>query len=219
MIRRVLRRVVLRDPPRIRANLVALHQAGLIDAVPTLSQVGWGVAHMVHRIVFRPDTVGVAPDDAVREGWRARLLEHRVARAPWLLWEDVIHPLELTGLATTNAALRAHVMGAFHPGDQCLYDLAILSAWPGELELLQQELQALLEGRHPRGTWLADLCVYEGYHARVLGLVERALLGDFGAEHEVDADTTLRGYVRFLCSQPATSGDAWAAWREGRLSM
>lgn len=219
MIRDRMQRAFLRDPDAIQANLRALHDAGLIDDIPTLFQVSMGVAHMWHRILFRPDTIGVAPDVPVRDTWRARVMERRWARFPFLVRERVIHPFELTGLATSTAALRAHVMGAFHPGEQALYDFAILAAWPGELEALRDELQSLVDGTHPRGAWLADLCVYENYHQHALALVEGALQGRFESDSDREADTTLRGFVRFLCTQPETATAALRALREGRLRV
>jgi hypothetical protein len=217
--RRLAKRVVLRDPALIQHNLAALHRAGLIDEIPTLFQVSMGVVNMVHRMIFRSETVGVAKNDRVRNTWRARLMSKRPLRFPFLLREGVIHPLEVTGLATSNRELREHVLGAFHPDEQALYDLALLKAHPGELEQLRDDLAAVVDGSHPRASWLADLCVYEGYHARVLSQVERALGGDLTADAEVAADTTLRAFVAFLCTQPRTPEDAWVALREGTLQI
>ncbi len=207
---RALTSLLLRRPHLITANLEALHRDGRIPAVPTRFQVTAGVAYMVHRMLFRPETIGLAPEDVpVRSSWRARLLSHRAVRFPFLVRERAIHPLELTGLGTPPAALRHHALTAYHPRDHVVYDLVILSAHPGELERLRDEAAAIVDGTHPRAAYLRDLCVYEGYHEGVLAAVERALRGDFmSADLELASDATLEGYVDWLLSQP-TGLRAW----------
>lgn len=212
--------LLLPHPERTRRNLEALHAAGAIDAVPTLFQVFLGVLYMRYRIVFRSETIGV--DDApVRQTRRARLLARRWVRAPFLARERVVAPFDLTGLAATPEFLHRHLIGAYHPGENALYDLALLTAWPGRLEALRTEVAALVEGHHPRGDWLRDLVVYEGYHERLLGLVDQAIAGDLDLRDAgaIASDASLRGFVAWCCNQPATPAEALAAWREGELSL
>ncbi len=215
-----MRRLLLRDPPQVHTNLTALHGRGLIDEIPTDFQVAMGVAYMAHRIVLRPQTIGIAPDVPMRDTPRARWLSSRLLRLPFLVREGLIHPFELTGLATPPRTLRAHVVGTYHPGDNALYDLSLLAAHEGELDRLLEEVGDIVSGAHPRGIWLADLCVYEGYHDHLLGLVERSLTGDLEpVDPNVPSDASLRGFVCFLCSQPRTPREALAALARGELRL
>lgn len=210
---------VLPASRRTAANLQALRRAGAIDAVPSAFQVFLGVLYMRYRVAFRSDTIGVdaAP---VRSTRRARLLDRRLLRAPFLVGERVIAPLDLTGFAATPRYLRRHLVGAYHPGENALYDLAMLTAWPGELECLRSEVAAIVNGTHPRGAWLRDLVVYDGYHERLLTLIDRALAGDFALPPDaIASDASLRGFVAWCCAQPGTPRSAIHALRAGELSL
>lgn len=174
---------------------------GLLPAtLPTPFQLAQGVWHVQHRVVFRNKTFGLSAH-AVRDNWRARLLRPRPIRLPFLLMEGSVMPQDLSGLLQPPAALRRHVMGTHHEGMQPIYDLQILAARaPGELALLRQELLALVEGRHPRGAWLRDLCVYERYHEALLPLVDMAIAEAF--ERSDDEDLDFFAFMRFCARQP-----------------
>lgn len=202
---------------RVHANVQRLADAGLIDRAPTLTQCSFGVLYMLHRIVRRPESIGIA-DAPERRTLRARVLARRPVRAPFLLASRTIRPWDLTGFASSPRFLRRHLVGTYHPGDNALYDLALLSSFPGELERLREQVAEARAGETRRGRWLQDLCVYEGYHDHLAGLVDRAIAGDLEPrEAGLPTDATLRGYVDFLLQQPEDIGEALAAWREGRL--
>jgi len=209
--------LLLPRPDRTRRNLEALHAAGQIDEIPTLFQVFMGVLYMRYRIVFRSDTVGV---DSVpqRETVRAARMAWRVFRAPFLLWERVIAPFDMTGFAATPDFLVRHLVGAYHPGENATYDLSLLAGHPGYLEKAHERVKDVVaDPEH----WYRDLVVYEGYHDRLLKLVERALEGDFSLSDSeaIASDASLRGYVRWCCSQPASFAQAVGALRRGEISL
>ena len=62
--------------------------------------------------------------------------------------------------------------------------------------------------------------MYVGYHAKLLGLVDRAIAGDFTPEDRtVPSDTTLAGYLDWCARQPASPMETWRAWRAGSFSF
>lgn len=211
--------LLLYNPKQIRRNLLRLSAEGYIDEVPNLWQVFMGVLYMWHRLAFRPETIGVATDEPVRPTWRARLLANKAVRLPFLLRERAITPLDFTGFGSAPDRIIAHLLGAYHPGDNFIYDLQALSAHPGKLEELHERTLALLEGRDQRAEWLRDLAVYEGYHERLRAAVERGLRGDFSVGAEANADTTVPAFVAWCAAQPATPLEALAAWRRGELDF
>lgn len=87
-------------PDRARSTLEALRRSGLVETVPNLWQVELGVVRMLHRIVFRPDTIGTAVAAPVRDDPWARLLRNRLLRLPFLLHEGSVAPWDLSGLAS-----------------------------------------------------------------------------------------------------------------------
>ena len=209
----------LRRPAQIRRNLARVRAAGIVPLTPNTWQVFLGVLRMLHRLWFHPEGVGTSAEVPERETLRARLWRWRPLRAPFLLWEGSITPLDLSGLASSPERVKAHLLGTYHADDAFVYDLRLLEIHPGKLEELRREAAAVAAGEHPRAAWLADLCVYRGYHAELLAAVERALAGDFSAASAAHADTTLVDYLNWCASRPATPRATWAAWRAGELGL
>lgn len=214
-----LHNLVVRRPEVVLATLEKLQAKGVVERVPNLWQVALGALYMRYRMVFRPDSIGVG-EVPVRDSARARLLALRPIRAPFLLRERAIAPFEMTGLSLAPDFLERHLLGAYHPREHALYDLELLALHEGALGGLREKLVEVVEERSARGTWLKDLCVHEGYHETLLGLVDRALAGDFEARDlAIPSDATLAGYLRWCASQPATPSETWRAWRAGRFSF
>lgn len=207
-------------PDRARSTLEALRRSGLVETVPNLWQVELGVVRMLHRIVFRPDTIGTAVAAPVRDDPWARLLRNRLLRLPFLLHEGSVAPWDLSGLASGPDRIERHLLGTHHDRSQSSYDLELLSIHPGRLERLAARVRAVVDGRDPRHRWLRNLCVYEGYHERLLANVESWLRGDRLADPEAsDPDVCFAAHLRWCARQPATPREAWRAWREGRLDF
>jgi len=214
----VFYRIFLVDPELVLWHLDELYARGRIDSKPNLWQMSMGIFYMFHRLMFRSETVGV--DDApVRGTWRARLFRHRLARFPFLVWEKAIDPLDFTGLAGRPERKLPHLLGAYHPGENAIYDLECLS-WNDEaLRKLRTLVAEVVEGKSRRAEFLRDLTVYEGYHERLLGLVDRALAGDYSPrEGEEDhPDRTLRGFIRWCAAQPETPEETFSAFLRGQI--
>ncbi len=214
-------RWLLLFPDTIEANLAAVARSGLVPRTPNPWQLTLGVARMWHRVLFRSETIGTCSADPVRASWRARLLERRPFRFPFLVAERAIAPLDFSGLASPPERVIRHLLGAHHDGNQFVYDLALLSIHPGKLEELARRARAVVEGADPRGEWLRDLVVYEGYHERLLATTERALAGELrlSPREERDPDIAFTGYLRWCAAQPETPEATWEAIRAGRYTI
>jgi len=214
-------RLLVLFPDRIESALEAVDRAGLVERTPNLWQITQGVLRMWHRVLFRSETIGTCAEDPVRPTWRARLLERRYLRFPFLVAERAIAPLDFSGLASPPERILRHLLGAHHDKNQFAYDLALLTIYPGRLEELERRARAVVDGSDPRAQWLRDLTVYERYHERLLAAAEDAVtrgvqLTDAEAH---DPDISFTGYLRWCARQPETPEETWAALRDGRYTI
>jgi hypothetical protein len=211
--------LVLFRPGRVQASLERVRAAAIVETVPNVWQIFLGVLRMMHRLVFRTDTVGTCRAHPVRSTRRARLLQYRAIRLPFLLGERVIALLDFSGLVSTPDRIMRHLLGAHHDGAQFVYDLQLLALHPGTLEELREAARAVVNGDDARARWLRDLTVFEGYHEGLLAATERAIaegafaLGDDGG---LDPDISLVGYLRWCARQPASPAASLRALRRGQ---
>jgi len=210
--------LLLLNPRRVERRLEAVRRAELIERVPNLWQIELGVLRMWHRLVFRPETIGMCSDAPVRRTWRARLLEWRPLRFVPLLLERAIAPWDMSGLLSGVERVMRHLLGAHHEADQFVYDLEMLSVVPGALSELQGRVEAVLDGSDPRGRWLEDLVVYERYHEALLEAIERFLRG-VGGPRSDDPDISFVAYLRWCARQPPTPAATHAAWSRGAFTF
>lgn len=209
--------ILLNRPQRVRDALTLCESRGLVDRVPTLWQLELGVLRMLHRMVFRPETIGLSGDFAPRNTRRARWWRARPLRLPFLLWEGSVAPWDLTGLSSRPEKLIRHLLGTHHDGLQFVYDLQILDVYPGALEDLVRQARRVVTVDNARTEWLRDLVVYEGYHETLLAVAERALVGDFALtpDQAEDVDVSFSAYLQWCSQQPPTPRATWRAWRAG----
>mgnify|MGYP000949203555 CR=1 FL=1 len=205
----------------MEARLDEIRRAGLVRDVPNAWQISLGVLRMVHRVLFRSETIGTCADHAVRPTLRARLLESRPLRFPFLLREHAVAPLDFSGLLSSPERVIRHLLGAHHDGVQFVYDLQMLSVHPGKLEEALQRARAVVEQRDPRAEWLRDLTVYERYHENLLAALEAAVRGDFPIpDHQVDdPDISFLAYLAWCARQPASPADTARALVGGRFTI
>lgn len=214
--------LLLRRPDRVDRHLDLLVKAGRLERRPTLWQVWMGVMYMLYRVAYRSETIGVPQqEDPVRRTLRARLLSYRPLRFPFLVWERVINPFDFTGLVGSPEFIIRHLLGAYHPGDNAVFDLAILSGHPGRLEELASRARAIVAGADPKAEWLRDLTVHEGYHERLLELAERCLAGDFSTESQgaVPSDETFEGFMAWCMEQPRDAASTLKAALAGQVCL
>lgn len=203
-------------PDVVQARLDALAARG--EAVPTLFQVWIGVLYMWARVLRRPETIGLSDGEPVRDTPGARRLRHRLLRLAAVLRHRVVNPLDQTGLGSSEAHIVRHLLGAYHPGRNLLYDLAILSLHDGALERLAAGAQAVVDGSDPCAELRRDLVVYEGYHERLLAAVE-AWLREGPPPTESHPDTTLPAFLAWCRQAPAGPRDALRQVARGELRL
>lgn len=207
-------------PRRIKKTLAQLESSPTCPSI-NLWQVGLGALRMVHRLIFRPNTIGTCTQSPVRKTWRARILKYRPIRFPFLLTERAIAPLDLTGLASSKERVIRHLLGAHHDGNQFAYDLQMLSIWPGALRELAGRVDAVVDGSDPRSQWLRDLVVFEGYHENLQTAVRIAMDTGvhFEPDEELDPDISFSGFLNWCAQQPDTPRMTIRAMRQGRFSF
>ena len=192
-------------PPTIRRRLEQVRAAH--GAAPTIWQIELGVLRMWHRSVFRSETIGTCADHPVRDTWRARMLQYRLIRFPFLMWERAVAPWDMSGLLSGRERILRHLLGAHHDRTQFLYDLEMLQLHPGALNELRDRLEAVLNGTDPRAEWLRDLCVYEKYHEELSQGLDAFLAGRL-----IDVsnpDISFEAYLAWCSKQPETPGESW----------
>ena len=194
-------------PRAIDDGLRRVAASGRLARTPTLAEVGRGVLRMWGRILFRSSTVGTSRA-RVRATLRARIFALRPVRVFVLLWERAIAPLDLSGLASPPDRVVRHVLGAHLDGLQLLYDLELLSLHPGWLERLRDAAAEVANEATPRARFLADLCVFEGYHAEVATMTASYLAGEPVGPPEALADPDLSLFAHL----------AWCAGVSARAS-
>lgn len=217
----LLSRLVLVWPARVAEGLARVERAGLAPRVPNVWQITLGVLRMMHRVLFRSDSIGTCKTHPVRRTWRARLLALRALRLPFLLWERAVAPLDFSGLASSPERILRHLLGAHHDGLQFVYDLELLRLFPGALEECRDRARAIVDGTDPRAEWLRDLVVFEGYHEALLCATERAIAGTLEIDEAAacDPDVTFAAYLAWCAAQPRTPKETWAALRQGRYRI
>lgn len=193
----------------IEESLGRIAAAGIVPRTPTRAEIARGIRHMLHRIIFRPNTIGTSKHHAVRATWRARILKWRAIRIPFLLAEGAIAPLDLSGLASSPERIIRHLVAAHHDGVQFAYDLEILALQPGRLEELRDRVAAVVTGSSPRARWLRDLVVFDGYHEALLAAVDKVLRGEplLDEEQSRDPDISLRAYLSFCARTHAVPNE------------
>jgi hypothetical protein len=213
--------LLLFQPRAVQRGLDRVRDSGLVEETPNLWQITLGVLRMWSRVLFRSETVGMCAGHAVRPTLRARLLQHRPLRFPFLLAERAIAPLDFSGLASPPERISRHLLGAHHDERQFLYDLELLRCYPGWLEEVRAAAAEVVSGKGPQAEWLRDLTVYERYHENLLEAVEKALAGqlEMSPEEADDPDISFTAYLRWCARQPRTPAETWEAVRRGELSF
>lgn len=210
--RRALTRLLLLEPETIAKTLDEGVRRGLFASAPTTWQLAQGVARMIHRMMTRPESVGLSLDAPPRRGFAARLMQFRPVRGPALLALGAVRPWDLTGLLSARDGLIRHLVGTHHDRRQFGYDLEILRLYPGGLEALFEEARSIVDGTHDKAALFRATCVYEGYHERLLAAVEAALRGETTLEPDerTDPDLSFDAFLAWCAARPNTLREALA---------
>jgi hypothetical protein len=212
---------LLIHPDRVARRLERVASCGLVETTPNLWQISLGVLRMLERVLFRSETVGTCREGSVRPNLRARLLQNRALRLPFLLAERAVAPLDFSGLTSSPERVIRHLLGAHHDRNQFAYDLQMLAAEPGALDALAVRVREVVASDGPRARWLRDLTVFEGYHESLLAAVTRACEGDFELPpgDADDPDISFFAYLAWCAAQPETPQATLEAILAGRFQL
>jgi hypothetical protein len=212
--------ILLGFPGRIQNTLRQIHQVDSLPS-PNLWQVTLGAMRMLHRLIFRSETIGTCSDSPVRQTWRAKILKLRPLRIPCLIYERAIAPLDLTGLASSRERIIRHLIAAHHDGRQFNYDLELLQIWPGALEVLLQRVNDVVDESHPKSRWFKDLAVFDGYHESLQTAVQDAVNNGvlLAPSDRHDPDTSLLGFLNWCASQPTTPKATLVVIKRGQFTF
>lgn len=192
------------SPSEIPTRLANLESIGLIDRRPTRLQILFGGIDML-RFMIEP---------AARDYYEQRGISfgfHQLLR----FLDDPVSMFDPTGFLSMRDTIIGHVMQVVHFDP--VYDLQLLSQFPDGLDELEGQLEAVLDGTHPRADSLGAIVEEADYHPRLLDYVRRfrrdpdaapmkrqaqTLRGDpeFAAAEETFA--TLPGFIDYCCRLP-----------------
>ncbi len=206
------------DRSELERRLVRLETLGFIRRRPTRAQLFFGALDML-RFVIEP---------ASRDYYRQRGLDFSFHQ--WLRWlDDPVSLLDPTGFVSDRDTIIGHVMQVVHLNP--VYDLQLIQMFEDGLEDFERQVQAMVDGTHPRARTIGAIVEDPDYHARLLAYVrryradpatppmvreEQTLRADphFAAAERTFA--TLPGYVDYCSRLPRSAAALWRRLRTVR---
>jgi len=214
--RRLARTAALWVRPReVDRRLAALEARGLVRVRPGRWQILFGGLDML-RFVIEPAARDYYSQRGISFGF------HQLLR----VLDDPVSMIDPTGFLSDRDTVIGHVMQVVHLNP--IYDLQLLQAFPDGLDELERQLEAMLDGSHPRARTIGAIVEDADYHARLLDYVrryrrdpatpplrreEQTLRADprFAAAERTFA--TLPGFLGYCAGLPADFGALWRRLR------
>ena len=147
-------------PGEIDRRLETLQRAGLVGERPSRLQLFFGGLDML-RFVIEP---------AARDYYRAKGISfgfHQLLR----VLDDPVSMIDPTGFLSDRDTIVGHVMQVVHLNP--IYDLQLIQMFPDGLADFERQVDAMVEGRHPRHRTISAIVEDADYHARLLDYVRR----------------------------------------------
>ncbi|RYE89576.1 MAG: hypothetical protein EOO75_11575 [Myxococcales bacterium] len=201
---------------RVAATLGRLHERGHIERIPGRVQLVVGAVDML-RFWISPAAADYYERQGISYAFHQLL---RLADEPASLADPV-------GFFSTRDGIIGHLMQVVHANP--VYDLQLLDAFDDGLDALEEQLDRMLAGEHPRSRAIAAIVEEADYHERLRAFV-RAWRRDPGIAPLLRSNVadrpelapvertfgTLTAAVRYFCRLPDTP--ARAAWHLLRVS-
>lgn len=175
------------DPREIDRRLRTLESKGLIHVRPTRLQLLFGGFDML-RFVIEP---------AARDYYRQKGISfgfHQILR----VLDDPVSMIDPTGFLSDRDTIVGHVMQVVHLNP--VYDLQLIQMFPDGLEDFELQVEAMVDGTHPRARTIGAIVEDPGYHARLLEYVRR-FRKDPDTPPLVRQEQTLRADARFAAAE------------------
>ena len=175
------------DRVEIQRRLARLEQLGLIRRRPHPMQILFGALDML-RFVIEPASRDYYAQRGISFGF------HQLLR--WL--DDPVSLLDPTGFLSDRDTIVGHVMQIVHLNP--VFDLQLIQMFDDGLEDFERQVQAMVDGTHPRARTIGAIVEDADYHRRLLAYV-RAFRSDPHTPPPVRAEQTLRADPRFAAAE------------------
>lgn len=146
------------DGGELDRKLERLHRIGIIERIPTRIQMTIGAWDML-RFWISPASADYYRKQGIDFGFHQLL---RFLDEPASLGDPI-------GLFSTKSGIIGHLMQVVHANP--VYDLQLLSMYEDGLDSLEQELEAMLDGTHPRFSSIGAIVEEPDYHPNLLAFV------------------------------------------------
>ncbi len=156
------------DPREVERRLERLRSRGMITGRPSRWQLIFGGLDML-RFVIEPASREYYESKGIGFGF------HQVLR----VLDDPVSMIDPTGFYSDRDTIIGHLMQVTHLNP--IYDLQILDMFDDGLEQLERQVEAMVEGRHPRQQTIGAIVEDPGYHRRLLEFVKAYRAGDASA--------------------------------------
>jgi hypothetical protein len=175
------------NPREIPDRLRRLQEHGLIDGRPSRLQLIFGGLDML-RFMIEP---------AARDYYRQRGISfgfHQLLR----VLDDPVSMIDPTGFLSARDTIIGHLMQVVHLDP--IYDLQMLQMFGDGLDQLEAQLQAMIDGNHPRRASIGAIVEDPAYHARLLDYVRR-YRRDPDTPRMARAEQTIRADPHFAAAE------------------
>jgi hypothetical protein len=175
------------DGAEIDRRLRTLQEKGFIRRRPNRWQIFFGGFDML-RFVIEP---------AARDYYRQKGISfgfHQLLR----VLDDPVSMIDPTGFLSERDTIVGHVMQVVHLNP--VYDLQLIQMFPDGLEDFERQVQAMVDGTHPRHRTIQAIVEDPDYHVRLLDYVRR-FRRDPATTPPVRAEQTLRDDPVFAAAE------------------
>jgi hypothetical protein len=175
------------DGREIERRLQTLQAKGYVSRRPTRLQILFGGLDML-RFVIEPASRDYYRQKGISFGF------HQLLR----LLDDPVSLLDPTGFLSDRDTIVGHVMQVVHLNP--VYDLQLIQMFPDGLEDFERQVQAMVDGTHPRCRTINAIVEDPDYHRRLLDYVRR-FRQDPDTPPPVREEQTLRADPHFAAAE------------------
>jgi len=175
------------DRDEVGRRLALAERRGLVAATPTRWQLVFGGFDML-RFVIEPAARDYYEQQGISFGF------HQLLR----VLDDPVSMIDPTGFLSDRDTIVGHVMQVVHLNP--VYDLQLIEMFPDGLEDFERQVQAMVDGTHPRRQTISAIVEDADYHARLLDYVKR-YRADRNSTPPVRQEQTLRNDPYFAAAE------------------
>jgi hypothetical protein len=175
------------DRREIDRRLSELERKGYVTGRPAPLQILFGGLDML-RFVIEPASRDYYRQKGISFGF------HQVLR----VLDDPASMLDPTGFLSDRDTIVGHVMQVVHLNP--VYDLQLIQMFPDGLEDFERQVQAMVDGSHPRHATIGAIVEDPDYHRRLLDYVRR-FRADPDTAPPVRQEQTLRDDPHFAAAE------------------